>query len=286
MGQLVKNHHTSPSDAMKLTVPTSLRIGIAGAERPLCASISRLLGSQGVHHTVLVEDDGSIPRGLPRASTAPMRLDEHLPAFSPLANLDVLVLAPAAPAPDGFTRQLEIVDAAAAAGVRHFVYVSILNATDDALYTGARDHFRVEQRIRQTGAQFTILRPTLLLERAANLLAPTGHMYGPGGNGTATLLPRQQLAQKTVRVLADLDAYAGQTHPITGPEAFTPKQIAAQLSGQEGRPIHYHPEDAETAFIRLVDYAVPPWKAAAVVTLYEALTAQQFAPISSVRALP
>ncbi len=261
--------------------PSNARIGIAGAERPLCARISRILGNHGIPHTVLAEDPALIPRGLPRASAAQLTLDEGLPAFTPLADLDVLLLAPAAPAPDGFAREHEIIDTAASAGVRHFVYISILGAAEDSLYTGARDHYRMEQRIKQTGATFTVLHPTLLQERAADLLAPTGNMFGPGGHGRATLLAREELAITAAGVLMDPGAHTGQTYPVTGPEALTLKQIAAQLSATQGHPIRYHPENAEDTFTRLVDHTVPSWRAAATVSLYEAIAASTLAVVST-----
>lgn len=274
----MKNDHTStPVTDAKNATRIPARIGIAGAERPLCASISRILGNQGIHHTVLAEDPALIPRGLPRASAAPLSLDEHLPAFGPFADLDILLLAPAAPAPDGFAREHEIVDTAASAGVRHFVYISQLGAAEDALYTGSRDHYRMEQRIKQTGATFTILRPTLLLERGAELLAPTGHMYGPGGTGRATLLSRHELALTAASTLMNPPTHTGQTYPITGPESFTLQQVAAQLSGTQGHRIRYQPEKAEDTFTRLVDYMVPSWRATAVVSLYESIAARTFA---------
>jgi NAD(P)H dehydrogenase (quinone) len=260
--------------------PPANNIGIAGAERPLCADISRLLGHQGIEHTVLAHDPSQIPRGLPRAHLASMDLTGRLPEFTSLATLRTLLLAPAAPTADAFAQEHEFVDAAAAAGVHHIVYISILGAAVDARFQGARDHYHLEQRIKETGVRFTILQPTLLLERAADLLAPTGDMFGPGGHGHVSLTTRHVVATVAARILTNPEPHSGHTYPITGTETITMKQVAAHLTGHSGHSIHYRKQTADDTYTRLVDHTVPSWRAAATISLYEAVAGNAFAVLA------
>ena len=75
------------------------------------------------------------------------------------------------------------VDAAAAAGVRHLVYVSFFGAAPDATFTLARDHAATEQHLRDSGMAWTFLRDNLYLEFMDQMVGADGVIRGPAGDG-------------------------------------------------------------------------------------------------------
>ena len=101
--------------------------------------------------------------------------------------------------------QLGLVDAAQAAGVQQFVFVSFSGgiAGDDALTVAKRD---VEARIRESGMTFTILRPSYFMEvwlgphlgfDAANA---TARVYGAGDN-PISFISRDDVAEFVLQAL-------------------------------------------------------------------------------------
>ena len=67
----------------------------------------------------------------------------------------------AAESEDRVDEHRTFVDAAAAAGVRHLVYISFFGAAPDATFLLARDHHVTEQHIEHSGMTWTFLRDNL-----------------------------------------------------------------------------------------------------------------------------
>ena len=65
--------------------------------------------------------------------------------------------------------EIGVVDAAKAAGVRHVVKLSVLDADERSSATVLRDHRRVERHIEGLDFEWTHLRPTLFMQHLLNL---------------------------------------------------------------------------------------------------------------------
>jgi uncharacterized protein YbjT (DUF2867 family) len=63
-----------------------------------------------------------------------------------------------------------LIDAAKAAGVQHFVFLSILGASPDAPLEFFRIKYRTEEYLRASGLNFTILRPSAFMDLWAQLI--------------------------------------------------------------------------------------------------------------------
>jgi NADH dehydrogenase len=135
--------------------------------------------------------------------------------------------------------QLALVDAAQAAGVKRFVFVSFSGgiAGEDALTAAKRG---VEARIRESGMMFTILRPTNFMEvwlgphlgfDAANAKAT---IYGTGDN-PISFISRDDVAEFAVQAL-DNPAATNATIELGGPEALSPHQVIRIFERVGGRP--------------------------------------------------
>ena len=142
-----------------------------------------------------------------------------------------------------------LMDAANAAGVRHFVYTSVLGASPNHPVDFWRTKFQVEQHLKASGLSWTILRPAAFMEMHAHELIGKSIIAG----GTATILgrgdrPMNFVAVRDVARLAVTGAtdpaLRGQTIEIGGPENLTQNEVAAlygRLCGRQPRVRHLPP---------------------------------------------
>lgn len=134
------------------------------------------------------------------------------------------------------------IDAAVAAGVGHLVYTSFINAGPDAVTEHSRlVHHPTEQRLKASGATYTILRHTVyadaVLDDIDRTLA-TGEFRRPGGSTPGSYAVREDLAYSAARVLVDA-GHEGRTYTETMTESLTGDEVAAHLSEAFGTDIAY-----------------------------------------------
>ena len=145
--------------------------------------------------------------------------------------------------------QLELVDAAREAGVKRFVYVSYTAHIDgdDALTVAKRS---VEERIRESGMTYTIVRPSYFME--VWLSPALGFDYPNGaatvyGSGEAKLswISIGDVAQFVVRALDDAHADDA-TVELGGPDALSPLEVVRMFEQASGRSfsVQHVPADA------------------------------------------
>ncbi len=147
------------------------------------------------------------------------------------------------------TGQGELVDAARAAHVRRFIYVSHSEhiAAGDPLTTAKRS---VERRIRESGMTYTVARPTCFMEV---WLSPALGFDFANGNATiygsgqhpVSWISMMDVAQFVVRALVDVQA-DNQTVELGGPEALSPLDVVRIFEQVAGRPfaVHHVPVEA------------------------------------------
>jgi len=143
-------------------------------------------------------------------------------------------------------QQITAVDSAAAAGVKHIVYLSVLNAAPDATFILAHDHFYTEEYIRATGMPFTFLRASLYMDNVPHSVSADDVIRVPAGEGRAAWVTRDDIADVAVSVLTGA-GHEGRTYDVTGPEALTMEQTAGQLSAAVGREIVYQAQTPQEA---------------------------------------
>lgn len=148
---------------------------------------------------------------------------------------------------------LRLVEAAAAAGVRHLVYTSVASADRQTGIPHFESKVPVEERIRTLGVPFTILAPVYFME---NLLAPWNLQALKGGVYAQALPAGRRLQQVTVadvgafaaHVIDAGTAYLGQRIDLASDEV-SGEQVVETLSRLTGRAIAYReiPIDAMRA---------------------------------------
>ena len=145
--------------------------------------------------------------------------------------------------------QLNLVDAARAAGVEHFVYVSYSANLDDG---GPLTHAKraVEQRIRESGMSYTILRPSYFMEV---WLSPhlgfdfnnrKATVYG-AGKQRISFISLGDVAEFAVRAVRSRDA-GNSTIELGGPNAVSPLEAVRIFEEVAGAPfeVQHVPENA------------------------------------------
>jgi NAD(P)H dehydrogenase (quinone) len=173
-----------------------------------------------------------------------------------LTGADALFLMPGTEAPDRVDQHRTAVAAAAAAGVKRIIYLSMIGAAEDATFTLARDHWHTEQAIRATGLRWTFLRMNLYMDFVPNMVAADGVIRGPAGDGAMAAVLRDDVAAAAAGVLTS-DGHDGQTYELTGPSSFTLAEAAERMSAATGKRISFHDESDDEAFASRAGYGAP-----------------------------
>ena len=147
--------------------------------------------------------------------------------------------------------QLALVDAAARAGVSRYVYVSYSgHLTQDSPLTRAKR--TVEQRVRDSGMAFTILRPSYFMEvwlspaLGFDAMNGTATIYGDGTR-PISFISLSDVAAFAVAAVRDPTA-AGDLLELGGPDALAPLEVVRTFEEARGNPIavQHVPVDALT----------------------------------------
>lgn len=145
--------------------------------------------------------------------------------------------------------QLQLVDAASAAGVRRFVYVSYSGhfEGEDPLTHAKR---AVERRLRESPMSYTILRPTYFME--AWLSPALGFDYTNGratvygdGEGKISFISLADVAEFAVRAL-EAPGAENAVIELGGPEALSPHEVIRIFERRTGKrfDVEHVPEEA------------------------------------------
>jgi uncharacterized protein YbjT (DUF2867 family) len=120
---------------------------------------------------------------------------------------------------------------------------------------------RVEQAVRDTGADLTILRSTWFMQNFSEdyMLdhVLSGEIRLPAGEVPTPFIDIDDLADIAVEALTD-DRHVGEVYELTGPRSLTFAEAAAEIGGAAGREIRYTPVSLEQHAAELADHGVPP----------------------------
>ncbi|MFI1101155.1 SDR family oxidoreductase [Streptomyces melanogenes] len=254
-------------------------IAVTGASGAIGGRVARRLADKGVATRLVGRSPERLP-DLPGAVRAPAAAFGDGDAMrDALAGAGVMLMVSAHESPGRVQEHITAVDAAVAAGLRRIVYVSFLGAAPDAAFTFARDHWHTEQYIRDTGLAYTFLRDSLYLSGLAAMAGPDGVIRGPAGDGRVSGVAHDDIADVATAVLLE-EGHDGLAYDVTGPEALTLDDVAAELSRVTGREITYVPETREEAFASRAGYGAEEWEVTGWVSSYEAIAAGEMATVA------
>jgi NAD(P)H dehydrogenase (quinone) len=254
-------------------------IAVTGASGHVGNRLAARLAARGARQRLIVRDPSKAPEldgAEIRTASGYIAGDEMRAA---LEGAHTVFLIPARESAIRVAEHISAVDAAVAAGVERIVYLSVVGAASDAIFTLARDHYATEQHIRKAGTSYTFLRMNLYMDFIPFMVRPDGVIKGPAGNGRLAALLRDDIADAAAAVLTS-DAHEGKTYDLTGREAFTAAEAAALMSRISGKDISFHNETVEEAYASRATYHAPDWEVAGWVTSYTAIAGGQLATVT------
>lgn len=170
----------------------------------------------------------------------PFDYDASETLASSLANVETLLLISGSDIGRRVPQHAAVIEAAKAAGVKHIVYTSLLNAPNSTLGL-APEHLETEKLLAAAGIGHTVLRNGWYTENyTMGLAAALEHnaLIGAAKDGRISSATRQDYAAAAAAVLLDT-GLQGKTYELSGDDSYTLADLAATLSEQAGREIPY-----------------------------------------------
>lgn len=174
--------------------------------------------------------------------------------------------------PNGQTQEAvekQFTDLARAAGVRHLVKMSSMEAVAHAQTPIPRAHWAVEEYIRASGLPWTMIKPNFFmqnLQSSAASIKAQGRFSLPMGEGTTGMADIRDIGAVCAEVLTGR-GHAGQSYEITGPEVLSFHDVADRFSAVLGRKIEYAPMPMDQ-FRERMKNVLEPWHLNAVAELF------------------
>jgi uncharacterized protein YbjT (DUF2867 family) len=174
--------------------------------------------------------------------------------------------------PNGKTQQAneqQFTDLAGAAGVKHLVKLSSMEAVAHAETPIPQAHWAVEEYIRASGIPWTMVKPNFFMQNllaSANSIKTQKKFSLPMGEGTTGMADIRDIAAVCVEVLTG-PGHTGKSYEITGPEVLTFHDVAARFSEVLGEKIEYVPMPMDQFRTRMTG-VLEPWHLNAVCELF------------------
>jgi uncharacterized protein YbjT (DUF2867 family) len=184
--------------------------------------------------------------------------------------------------------QLEgnMVDACGEAGVRRVVLNSALGAADFPKSFPSW-HRKVEDKIKASGLEYTILRPNSFMQNVLMYLAPSiraqGAFYAAMGEARISFIDVRDIAVVAAQALTS-SKHAGKIYELNGPEALTYGELAEKIARASGRLVRYIDIPVEQQRQAMLDQGMPEWQVTALLDLQAYYTGGQGGAVDDVLA--
>ena len=255
-------------------------LAITGASGNVGGVVARLLSERGLPLRLLANTPSRAPK-LPGARAIQCSYEDTPASREALTGVDVLFMVSAPESEDRLDKHIAFVDAAAASGVCHIVYLSFINPAPDATFTLARTHFHTEEHIKASGMTYTFLRDNFYADFFVALPDEEGRILGPAGDGRVGVVAREDAGRVAAEVLAAPGSFENQTLDVTGPEALTLDEIAAILTRVQGRPVTYVRETVEEAYESRKKWPAAQWQYDSWVSTYTSIARREMDVVST-----
>jgi uncharacterized protein YbjT (DUF2867 family) len=170
--------------------------------------------------------------------------------------------------------QLEsnMIDACREAGVKRIVLNSALGAGDFAKSFPSW-HRKVEDKLKGSGMDFTILRPNGFMQNLIAYFAPSiraeGAFYQSTGNAKVSHIDVRDIAVAAAKILSSPAHHSGKIYELNGAEALSYAEIAEKISKATGRKVQYVDIPANAQRKALLDMGMPDFLVTALLELQE-----------------
>jgi uncharacterized protein YbjT (DUF2867 family) len=137
--------------------------------------------------------------------------------------------------------EINAVEAAKTAGVRHIVKLSAIGADAEDFDFG-RIHREVEKAIEASGLDWTFLRPNSFMQNTVTFMSQPiktqSAFYTAADDARIGHVDVRDIAAVAVKALTE-PGHEGKAYKLNGPEAFTYDQLAAKVSDALGRQVKH-----------------------------------------------
>jgi uncharacterized protein YbjT (DUF2867 family) len=170
------------------------------------------------------------------------------------------VLMISAPLMDMVETQCTFIDASKAAGVRHVIKFSGLDARPDTAFPFGLMHKEIEEYLENSGLAWTHLRPTGFMQeylREAPSIINEDAFYLALGDVRLNPIDLVDVGKVGFLLLRD-GGHEGARLPMTGPEALTMAEVADRISRAVGRTVRYVAVSPLQRRQALIAHGIPP----------------------------
>lgn len=155
----------------------------------------------------------------------------------------LLQISTSASGPLASRQELNVVAAAAMAGVRKIVYTSTLVPGPEAIFWAGQTCAATEEAIKDRGLAYTFFRNSMYFETIPLFIGTAvqdGQIYYPGGDGKVSFVSREDIAEVLAGVLTESGRHESAVYRITGAEALSFADLATRLNAGKGLDAAYH----------------------------------------------
>jgi uncharacterized protein YbjT (DUF2867 family) len=258
--------HNWPKLAESIATDPSaeVMILIAGATGTNGMELIKLLARQGIGIRALVRspDRAMAIAHLPGVELMIGDLRDHSSIETALSGVQRAFLVTNS-SEEAQSLQCRFVDTARHTGLQHIVKLSQLAADPASPMRFLRYHGEVENVIRASGIRYTFLRPNLFMQGLLvfrSSIATTGKFFAAADDAKVSVVDVRDIAAAAAAALTQ-PGHEGRIYDLTGPEALTHTEMAAQLSHAVGRQISFVDITPEAMKATLVDAGLPLWQA-------------------------
>lgn len=164
----------------------------------------------------------------------------------------------------------QFTDLARAAGIKHLVKLSSMEAVAAAKTPIPRAHWAVEEYIRASGLAWTMVKPNFFMQNllgSARTIKEQGKFFLPMGAGTTGMADARDIGAVCAEVLTGA-GHAGKSYEITGPEVLTFLEVADRFTEVLGKKVEYVPMPMAQFRERMTNI-LKPWHLNAVCELFQ-----------------
>ncbi|MCX4553196.1 NAD(P)H-binding protein [Streptomyces sp. NBC_01267] len=231
-------------------------IVVTGATGNVGRPLTQVLAEAGEQVMAVSRHAAAVPDGVRHVAADLAELTSLTPALDGAKAL-FLLLSGDLHAPGA--RPTDIIDLAAASGVRRVVLLSSQGVATRPLGPSRIALRAVEDALRESGLDWAVLRPGGFASNAlawADSVRTQGTVAAPFGDIGVPVVDPVDIAEVAAACLLD-DRHAGGVFELTGPEVITPRQQAEAIAAALGSPVRFHELTREEAKATMTQF-VPP----------------------------
>jgi uncharacterized protein YbjT (DUF2867 family) len=214
------------------------------------------------------EDTAKVPQG---ATAVIADFADQQSLSRALEGIDTVYLV-CSPVRELVQLESNMIDACREAGVKRIVLNSALGAGDFAKSFPSW-HRKVEDKLKGSGMDFTILRPNGFMQNLIAYFAPSiraeGAFYQSTGNAKVSHIDVRDIAVAAAKILSSPAHHSGKIYELNGAEALSYAEIAEKISKATGRKVQYVDIPANAQRKALLDMGMPDFLVTALLELQE-----------------